>query len=352
MYQDDSWGIWAFCLLCVLQAAQGFPLPRAISSTHTDSIIPRDGTQCGFAGNSDIYGLGIRLGVYLQWITSLLANNFYSEAIAEFLDTCTIFMVSLFLALAISTFQTVLRAPEIIILLHFCFGFMFSVLSIWGQRTKSTSGPLKFPLLGSCLRLSLSTLVCVYSVWFWFLGTERLDNMNCPTFSFFFAKLDIYTEARIWFQFKAIVYLVIYGLLFIRELLFVMSLFGVTALGATTVFYCYAKIRKRMDGWSFGKAIIWTFEHSFIASNVFFWMNGNGEESAKHRPEFADDLIKGVFKVLGYSMLGFLTGLWRLTQFLFFFIFKASPLPSRRIKFRKNLAALNKWSHVVVHAIR
>jgi hypothetical protein len=37
----------------------------------------------GFQGNSDLYGLGIRCGVYLQWASCLLANNFLSSTRQE-----------------------------------------------------------------------------------------------------------------------------------------------------------------------------------------------------------------------------------------------------------------------------
>ncbi|CAG8694257.1 11183_t:CDS:2, partial [Acaulospora colombiana] len=34
---------------------------------------------CGFVGDSNMYGKGIRIGMYLQWITSSLAYNFVPE---------------------------------------------------------------------------------------------------------------------------------------------------------------------------------------------------------------------------------------------------------------------------------
>lgn len=33
-------------------------------------------TDRGFVGNPDFYGLGIRIGIYLQWLGSLMANAF------------------------------------------------------------------------------------------------------------------------------------------------------------------------------------------------------------------------------------------------------------------------------------
>src|SRR5436305_7407604 len=36
--------------------------------------------RCGFVGNPDLYGIGIRVGVYAQWLSALLANHFLSHS--------------------------------------------------------------------------------------------------------------------------------------------------------------------------------------------------------------------------------------------------------------------------------
>lgn len=78
--------------------------PQATSSTPTaePSLAMLGQNACSFDGNSDEYGLGIRLGVYLQWIASHIANqNVYAkEVIGVFLDTNTIFLMALLIATA------------------------------------------------------------------------------------------------------------------------------------------------------------------------------------------------------------------------------------------------------------
>lgn len=34
---------------------------------------------CGYVGNSDIYGLGIHVGIHLQWVASILSKTFLEE---------------------------------------------------------------------------------------------------------------------------------------------------------------------------------------------------------------------------------------------------------------------------------
>lgn len=58
-------------------------------------------SSCGFEGNPDFYGLGIRVGIYLQWITAYLANHFLQEATDSSLETNTIFLVALFVAMVV-----------------------------------------------------------------------------------------------------------------------------------------------------------------------------------------------------------------------------------------------------------
>lgn len=82
-------------------------------------------------GNADFYGLGIRIGIYLQWITALLANLFSKESIDGNLETNTIFLLALFVAVAVATAQTTVQSAEMIVLLQLAFGFVFSILSIW-----------------------------------------------------------------------------------------------------------------------------------------------------------------------------------------------------------------------------
>lgn len=104
--------------------------------------IPQDATglvrreSCsGFEGNSDLYGLGIRLGIYLQWTSSLLTNVFLPSAVSDSLDTNSIFLFAIFIAIACaSTTAGGLRPAEAFIMLQLCFGYILSVLSVSGLR--------------------------------------------------------------------------------------------------------------------------------------------------------------------------------------------------------------------------
>ena len=126
--------------------------------------------SCVFDGNPDFYGLGIRIGIYLQWIIAYLANHFLREAVDSNLETNTIFLLALFIATAVTTADNTVQTAELVVLLHLCFGFLFSILSIWGHRTGSADlggeKKIRFPLIGSFFRLTLATAVSAYGLWF------------------------------------------------------------------------------------------------------------------------------------------------------------------------------------------
>ena len=89
----------------------------------------------GFDGNDDLYGLGIRIGIYLQWISSLLTSLLLPTGTSDYLDTNSIFLFAVFIATATATQRNGgLHPAEAFIMLQLCFGFLLSVLSVSGFR--------------------------------------------------------------------------------------------------------------------------------------------------------------------------------------------------------------------------
>ena len=89
----------------------------------------------GFVGNSELYGLGIRIGIYLQWISSLLTNILLLNGVSDSLDTNSVFLFAVFIAIANATNATGgLHPAEAFIMLQLCFGYLLSVLSVTGLR--------------------------------------------------------------------------------------------------------------------------------------------------------------------------------------------------------------------------
>jgi hypothetical protein len=84
-----------------------------------------------YIGNSDAYGLGIRLGIYLQWTTSVLNKWVFSDSehLREVLNENAIFFLSIFIATIVlaATGDPKPHAVDIIILEHIFFGSIYTV---------------------------------------------------------------------------------------------------------------------------------------------------------------------------------------------------------------------------------
>ncbi|KAI9868845.1 MAG: hypothetical protein M1813_004696 [Trichoglossum hirsutum] len=140
-----SWAfpLWTLSLislsLCAVAAAAALVID---GHHHHGSHRPtRRDTCSGFKGQSDLYGLGIRLGVYLQWISSQAANCLLPDEMPNALDTNSIFLFAVFIALAKATLNHKLHAAEVFVMLQICFGYLFSVLSLSGLRVTILSNP-------------------------------------------------------------------------------------------------------------------------------------------------------------------------------------------------------------------
>lgn len=225
----------AWTLLCILLISVGLAscAPLLPDLRFVKFTLPKRqaSASCGFVGNSDFYGLGIRIGIYLQWITAFMANHLLPDAIEGNLETNTIFLLALFIATAVTTTNNTVQSSELIVLLHLSFGFLFSVLSIWGHRTART-GPDKdtktrFPLIGSFFRLTLATALSAYGAWFWFRGRSlhHHSSASCDDFTFLFAKFDVAGNVRVFFEIQSSIILFFYAILFARELLMIVCFF-------------------------------------------------------------------------------------------------------------------------------
>lgn len=67
---------------------------------------------CGFAGNQDVYGLGIRIGLYAQWLSTYLSNWLHSANVTKMRSVNTCFQLAMFTALVAIANQN--QKPHII----------------------------------------------------------------------------------------------------------------------------------------------------------------------------------------------------------------------------------------------
>ncbi|KAL9044245.1 MAG: hypothetical protein Q9214_002602, partial [Letrouitia sp. 1 TL-2023] len=251
-------------------------------------------------GNPDFYGLGIRVGIYLQWSTAILANYLHTDGISENLDTNAIFLLALFVALATATAGAKVRPEEVAILLQLCFGFLLAVLSIWGHRLmadkrKKPAEPVRFPLMGSFFRLTLATAICAYAVWYWFVGVKKLEVAECPAYIFMFAKANIGGGIRTFLQVQTVLIMIPLGTVFLAESLNILWFYSTTIVITLIPLLSFAIYETwRGDWWSFRDGVVFLVKKAPKIAIALSWARANGKQSSgPKRPDLLPWLLVG-----------------------------------------------------------
>lgn len=147
-------------------------------------------STCSLTGNPDLYGLGIRLGVYFQWLSALITSRLTSANFAGLIKSYVVFLGAIFIAILVLTrTQDSVRTEEMLILLYIFFGGDLVFSPIQPRRgAKVTLSPGFF--LGVLLMVGG---MGIYSAWFWFAGRNGgfVVREACTSYGFLFAKVDL-----------------------------------------------------------------------------------------------------------------------------------------------------------------
>ncbi|KAJ5157230.1 uncharacterized protein N7482_008330 [Penicillium canariense] len=179
-------------------------------------------TCTSFDGNSDLYGLGIRIGVYLQWISTWISLLLDPESAQTTYDINSVFVFAILVATIIAAQQGAVLI-EIYLMLQFMLGSFVTTLSTLGIQKLTTrtwkswvrelwvgSPPIIMPLKislkglstwkapglswsGVIWRLIIAALVASYNLAFWFdsvgNGAQQPPRQGCgPPYIFLFSK--------------------------------------------------------------------------------------------------------------------------------------------------------------------
>lgn len=122
----------------------------------------------GFQGNPDFYGLGIRIGVYLQWISTTMSFVYFPKIHRGLLGSYLASSLAMFIALLLLIFSKgCTYSVEIIIVLHFLWGgWMSATIQYTVKGAKLSLAPKKLRGVDLCLFLVGITTLSV-AVWFW-----------------------------------------------------------------------------------------------------------------------------------------------------------------------------------------
>ena len=155
----------------------------------------------GFTGDSDVYGLGIRLGIYLQWLASLIANPLLERERATMAGSYLTFALALAIAVLLLAFQhDCAFTSEIIIVLTIFWGGILLVMVPFVQLLAD----IKTTGLGLALIPLILSMLPV-SAWFWLRLAlyGELDFATTPGGTSFFLLARIpsqHLQAVSWFM--------------------------------------------------------------------------------------------------------------------------------------------------------
>lgn len=156
----------------------------------------------GFAGNPDVYGLGIRLGLYFQWIGSLTANFFLARERRPTLAAFVVFNLSIAIAVLVLVFRhaCAFTAEMYIVFTMFWGGVNaigFPVIDVertvkWIRKgEKAPPRPLSTP---NAFSLGLNVLMFPVTIWYWIrlamVGERDFAATPGGTALFFFTKMQ------------------------------------------------------------------------------------------------------------------------------------------------------------------
>jgi hypothetical protein len=168
--------------VCLSQLVNSESLSNALTSRQSTS--PGDLPECTFKGNSDFYGVGVRVGFYLTWISGLIAFVLNPEDLKGQADAQTVFLLANLIALIILQVQSAAETNVVVPILLFYIFFGGSVIGITSAIASlgSFKNARRVDKVSTIVRqvlvqlTSLGTLI--YSFYFWTRGFQYFKTFD------------------------------------------------------------------------------------------------------------------------------------------------------------------------------
>ncbi|EGR44300.1 uncharacterized protein TRIREDRAFT_112372 [Trichoderma reesei QM6a] len=161
--------------------------------------------SCGREGRPDLYGLGIRLGFYLQWFGEILVEFFDQADVSDIRLLGFLLSGAIVLALLVQVADQRAQGADIYIMLQLAAGsYIFLVpMYIWKALTCCDRrwDPLGQTREAKMAVFNVSTmllLVIISALHLWFFGTYMpTKGRQCGYYGFFFAKVKLDNTAYV-----------------------------------------------------------------------------------------------------------------------------------------------------------
>ncbi|KAL7784885.1 hypothetical protein V8C37DRAFT_395239 [Trichoderma ceciliae] len=155
--------------------------------------------SCGHQGRPDMYGLGIRLGIYIQWFGEILVEFFDEADVSDIRLLGLLLSGAVILAVLVKIVDQDVQPADIYIMLQLAAGSYIFLLPIYAWRILTCCNP-KWDLLKWTREISMPVygvatmilLVIISALGLWFFATFiPVKGHQCDHYGFFFAKIRL-----------------------------------------------------------------------------------------------------------------------------------------------------------------
>ncbi|RYN23742.1 hypothetical protein AA0114_g12823 [Alternaria tenuissima] len=133
-------------------------------------------TVCQVNGNPDLYGIGIRIGLYLQWVSTLLISIFIPKEVRTTRAVNLWIQSAIFLGLLLLVTSQDATPAEVLIALWLLCG---SLSSLTGNGMSSLAK------LSGLFRIFFYIALSSFGIWYWFVGLDGFLQPDCYVVAFF-----------------------------------------------------------------------------------------------------------------------------------------------------------------------
>ncbi|KAF8470683.1 hypothetical protein BDZ91DRAFT_718709 [Kalaharituber pfeilii] len=175
-------------------------LPRAKINDPTQNITRNPEIDCGFDGDEDMYGLGIRIGYYIQWVATVFGAYYTPQVVSSAFEGNAIFNIGMLAGLV---YSTMIREDMFVVEPIMVLGFSIGGAIVGLLDPKNVHHPkdlksLRARLVHLCGTGALSLPLLIYWMWYSFYGMDTLAYNKCSRYAFFIVKIDIWSP---WFRY-------------------------------------------------------------------------------------------------------------------------------------------------------
>lgn len=148
--------------------------------------------RCLFPANQDLYGIGVRVGLYCQWVATLMATEALPEEADALRSNNICFQIAIMVSMVVLTSKRSIIQPEIMIALPLCFGgFSAATYPVVSHAATRATDHVQQSIFQDLLAIQTFGALTAYSCWFWWHGMADMSACPCVYYVFIFYKVEI-----------------------------------------------------------------------------------------------------------------------------------------------------------------